>query len=46
MKKTLDSKKIPAETPYCESCAYIREANNFQILFILEKIGDISPIFN
>lgn len=29
MKTTLDSKKIPAETAHCESCAYIREANNF-----------------
>ena len=29
MKKTLDCKKIPAETAHCESCAYIREANNF-----------------
>ncbi len=29
MKNTLDSKKIPDETPHCESCAYIREANNF-----------------
>ena len=28
MKKTLDSKNIPEETPHCENCAYIREANN------------------
>ena len=30
MKKTLESKKIPDETPACESCAYIREANNLK----------------
>ena len=29
MKDTLESEKIPEETPHCESCAYIREANNF-----------------
>ena len=31
MKKTLDNKKIPDETAHCESCAYIREANNFNL---------------
>ena len=29
MKKTLDSKNIPNETPHCEHCAYLREGNNF-----------------
>ena len=29
IKDTLESEKIPEETPHCESCAYIREANNF-----------------
>ena len=29
MKKTLDSKNMPEETPHCENCAYLREGNNF-----------------
>ena len=29
MKKILDSKNIPSETPHCEHCAYLREGNNF-----------------